>query len=331
MPISCRKEIEQDYLRFFPIPADKNETGINELAVDAAGSPWPAPVAVPQVSSFDQFTVSPRRSIEMNEQYARTTTQPRFVDAVARAADLAAEAPMTEERLPFTVRLVQTEDELWKAVRIRHAAYARHLPTLADKLRVPESADFDTDTVIVLAESRLDGEPLGSARIQTNLERPLCVEQSVELPLWMQGHSLAEITRLGVEEGRVGRLVKAALLKAIFTWCQQNGMDWMVAAGRSPIDRQYEQLLFEDVFPEGGFIPLQHAGNLPHRVMAFHMASGYARWAAANHPLFKFFFRTRHADINLSAGAGKRFANAMAAAHFSAKAGLAGTGARTGA
>lgn len=264
----------------------------------------------------------------MNEQYARTSIEPRRIGTLAFGASAAGEAPMTEERLPFTIRLVQTEDELWKAVRIRHAAYARHVPTLAEKLRAPEAADFESDTVVVLAESKLDGSPLGTARIQSNLDRPLSVEQSIELPLRMQGHPLAEITRLGVEEGRVGRLVKAALLKAIFGYCQQNGMDWMVAAGRSPIDRQYEQLLFEDVFPEGGFIPLQHAGNLPHRVMAFHMESGPARWAAAKHPLFKFFFRTRHADIDLSGGGIRRFSTALPAPHFSGAPAMTRAGAR---
>ncbi|HEX8479841.1 MAG TPA: hypothetical protein VF663_15965, partial [Telluria sp.] len=57
--------------------------------------------------------------------------------------------------------------------------------------------------------------------------------------------------------------------------------------------------LFSDVFPGQGAIPLAHVGNLEHRVMAFEIETFEARWAAARHPLFKFFFDTRHPDIDV--------------------------------
>ncbi len=207
--------------------------------------------------------------------------------------------PAVTEHLPFTVRLVRDEGDLYKAVRIRHAAYARHLPELGDKLKEPEALDYDGDVAVLLAESKLDGTPLGTARIQMNHHQPLCVEQSVALPARMSGLRLAEVTRLGVEHGRVGRLVKLALFKALFLHWEHNDLDWAIAAGRDPIDRQYTQLLFEDLYPEQGFIPLRHAGDIPHRVMAFEVATAYARWTAANHPLTDFVFHTHHPDISV--------------------------------
>lgn len=206
---------------------------------------------------------------------------------------------MKTERLPFTVRLVQSESDLYKAIRVRHAAYSRHLPELGERLKTPEAMDHDSDVAVLLAESKLDGTPLGTARIQTNTWRPLCVEQSVALPAYMQGRNLAEVTRLGVENGRVGRLVKVALVKACFQYCERHDIDWAIAAGRAPIDQQYAQLLFEDLYPEQGFVPLRHAGDLPHRVMAFEIASGHARWSAAKHPLLNFFSYTNHPDISV--------------------------------
>jgi len=44
------------------------------------------------------------------------------------------------ERLPFTIRVVQTRQELQKAILIRHAAYGRHLPEFAASLRSPEAS-----------------------------------------------------------------------------------------------------------------------------------------------------------------------------------------------
>lgn len=220
----------------------------------------------------------------------------------------AAAAGRTVERLPFTVRRVETEADLLKAVRIRHAAYARHVPEFARSLAEPEAADYDADTVVLLAESRLDGTPIGSTRIRTNLVRPLGVEESVVLPDWLQGKRLVEATRLGIDEGRVGRMVKIALIKACFRYCEDNAIDYSVASGRPPVDRQYEQLTFVDVFPELGPVPLRHVGNIPHRVMAFEIATFEQRWTEMRHPLLNFFFHTEHPDIDIggAATAGQR-------------------------
>ena len=221
-----------------------------------------------------------------------------------RAPELSPEVAI--ERLPFTIRRVQNADDLFKAVRIRHAAYARHVPEFARTLALPEDCDFGDDSVVLLAESRLDGTPLGTARLQTNLQHSLHVEDSVALPEWLQGRRLAEVSRLGVDSGRIGRLVKTALLKACVQYCQQNGIEWALATGRAPIDRQYEQLMFVDVFEGGRYVPLRHVGNIPHRVMAFDIDTIEARWTAAQHPLLDFFCHIRHPDIDMSARAGVR-------------------------
>lgn len=218
--------------------------------------------------------------------------QPTRMDALNRLAT-------KEERLPFWVRLVKSDSDLRKAVHIRHAAYARHVPDLAQKLQEPEATDYEDGVVVLLAESKLDGSPLGTARIQSNRFRALSVEQSVDLPLWMEGMHLAEVTRLGIVGGTMGRLVKTVLIKAAFQYCERQGIEQAIAAGRAPIDRHYEQLLFEDLFPAKGFIPLAHAGNLPHRVMAFDIDSGPARWQQAQHPALNFFCHTRHPDIDM--------------------------------
>ncbi|MGF6273107.1 hypothetical protein ABIB38_001465 [Massilia sp. UYP11] len=203
------------------------------------------------------------------------------------------------ERLPFTVRRVETEADLLKAVRIRHAAYARHVPDFARSLAQPEAADYEADTIVLLAESKLDGTPIGSTRIRTNLYRPLGVEESIVLPDWLQGKRLVEATRLGIDEGRVGRMVKIALIKACFMYCEDNGIDYSVATGRPPVDKQYDQLMFVDVFPELGLVPLRHVGNIPHRIMAFEIATFQQRWAEARHPMLNFFFNTHHPDIDI--------------------------------
>ena len=68
--------------------------------------------------------------------------QPQRIETLPSRVGPLGEPAMTEERLPFTVRLVRDEDDLDKAVQIRHSAYARHLPDFAESLKAPESAEL---------------------------------------------------------------------------------------------------------------------------------------------------------------------------------------------
>jgi hypothetical protein len=206
---------------------------------------------------------------------------------------------MAEERLPFSVRVVRSEEALQKAVAIRQAAYARHVPAFAANLTSPEPNDHDQGSVVLLAESKLDGSPLGTMRIQTNRFNDLSIAKSVELPAWLKNKSMAEATRLGVGLGQTGRVVKTVLFKALYLYCLEAGIEWMVIGARSPLDRQYEALLFQDLFP-GQFIPLLHANNMPHRVLGFEVGTADERWAAAHHPLYKFMVQTHHPDLDLA-------------------------------
>lgn len=206
---------------------------------------------------------------------------------------------MKEESLPFTIRVVSNIRDLEKAVRIRHAAYMRHVPGFAQELTLPENSDSEQGVVVLLAESKFDGSPVGTMRIQTNDYKPLKLEQSIALPESLSSKRLAEATRLGVTQERVGRMVTTALFKAFFLYCRQNRIDYMVIAARAPVDRQYDRLLFQDVYPELGYIPFKHAGNLPHRIMALDVNGAEGIWTKAQQPLLKFVLNTFHEDINV--------------------------------
>jgi len=212
-----------------------------------------------------------------------------FTPALARA----------EERLPFTVRVAASEERLRKAVSLRQHAYGRHVPALGELLREAEEKDHAPGCVVLVAESKLDGEPVGTMRIQTNRYAPLAIEESVELPESFAGCSLAEATRLGVVVGRVGRVVKTMLFKALYQYCVEQSIEWLVIGARPPLDRMYEGLLFTEVFAGGGYFPLKHAGNIPHRILALEIDTADARWRAARHPMYDLYVNTHHPDIEI--------------------------------
>lgn len=202
------------------------------------------------------------------------------------------------ERLPFTVRVARSADDLRKVAEVRHAAYARHLsPAMANAFAKPEPLDSVEGVVSLLAESKVDGSALGTLRIQTNQSKPLLVEQSLPLPAWMQGARLGEVTRLAVSLSSNSRVVKTLMLKAAYFWALRHGVRFMVVAARAPLDRQYARLLFQEIYPGQGFIPLAHAFGLPHRVM--YAPIDAERLDAVDHPLYDFWFNTDHPDIVL--------------------------------
>jgi hypothetical protein len=204
---------------------------------------------------------------------------------------------LTVEHLPFTVRPVRNDGDFEKALKLRYAAYARHLPAFAQGLRAPEIDDTANGVVVLLAESKLDGEPLGTVRIQTNLDRPLNVEQSVDLPRWLKNQSVAEVRRLAVAPGNPGRMVKMILVKACMKYCVQNEIEWAVVAARPPLDRSYEHLLFNDILNGETFTPLPRDNNVLHRLLGLEIATIHAGLSKAKHPLLKFFCYTDHPDI----------------------------------
>lgn len=239
----------------------------------------------------------------MDAQAYLRSTEAETPRALATVLSFPTHLTYPTEVLPFTVRIARSEDALDKAVQIRHAAYARHVPAMAEKLLQIEAADLEPGSIVLVAESKLDGTPVGTMRIHTNSHARLPLEHSVHLPAWLPQLRLAEATRLGVATGRIGRVVKTALFKAYFNYCQATSVDWMVITARAPLDRMYDGLLFDDVFPGGEFIPMAHVGNIPHRIMKFEVDTAERRWEAAEHPLFDYIFRTRHPDIDIRSGA----------------------------
>jgi hypothetical protein len=57
--------------------------------------------------------------------------------------------------------------------------------------------------------------------------------------------------------------------------------------------------LFEDVYPDAGFIPMRHAADIPHRVLALDVVNAHAKWTESRHPLLGFMCDTVHPDIDL--------------------------------
>lgn len=213
--------------------------------------------------------------------------------------DQASEADSPSERLPFRVQTA-TANELTAVARLRATAYGRHLPALARHLLEPEAADFEPGNEVFVAVSKLDGSMLGTIRTHSNLFKPLPLEASIDLPAHMHELRLVEATRLCVLGNPQASVVRNALFKVFYRYCLAQRVDWMLAAGRRPVDRLYDSMLWRDVDGAGRLYPMAHAAGVPHRVMCMAPLDAVPLWQAAHHPLFRFAFQTEHPDLDFT-------------------------------
>jgi hypothetical protein len=209
------------------------------------------------------------------------------------------EASASTNQLPFVMKLVRTEAQLQRVCDLRSVAYGHHLPHLADHLRMPDSLDKSPGTVIFLAEDKITGEAIGTARLQSNTHRPLLLEGSVDIPADLKRHTLAEITRFSVRPGYNQFTTRQALIKACYLYCCAMQLPVILIGARRPLDRIYESLGYVDIFEPGRKFPLQHAGGIEHRVLKFDVYGAERSWHAQQHPLYGFMFQTYHPDIQV--------------------------------
>lgn len=209
------------------------------------------------------------------------------------------EAPPGCHRLPFVMKLVRTEAQLRKVRELRAVAYGHHLPHLADQLRMPDSLDKSPGTVIFLAEDKLTGEAIGTARLQSNTHMPLLLEGSVTIPPELKRSALTEITRFSVRPGYNQFVTRQALIKACYLYCCAMQLPVILIGARRPLDRIYESLGYVDIFEPGQKFPLLHAGGIEHRILKFDVYGAERHWHAQQHPLYGFMFQTYHPDIQV--------------------------------
>ncbi len=206
---------------------------------------------------------------------------------------------MTTTQLDFTVRIAAPGADLADVATLRALAYGHHLPGMARSMVTPDAADTAPGTTVLLCRDKASGQAIGSARIQRNHPRPLPIEASLDLPPTLAGLPRAEITRLAIAPGAPS-LVRPMLVKACYLAAVASQIRLLVIGARSPaLVRIYRGLGFDDLLGGAGPVPLAHAGNLPHHVLAFDVVGAERRWHSAQHALYGFMVETWHPDLQL--------------------------------
>lgn len=201
--------------------------------------------------------------------------------------------------LTFTLAPVRHARDLLDARTVRALAYGHHLAGQALSFGDADPLDEQAGTCVLLCRDKASGQAIGTARMRCSQDGPLQIDQSLILPQALAQSSRAEITRLAVLRG-ADPLVRLALMKAAYLHGLRRGVQHLVIGARLPaLIRNYQRLGFADVLGPDQYVPLAHAGGLPHRVLAFDLARAHATWTAGGHPLLPFMVDTHHPDIHL--------------------------------
>lgn len=239
--------------------------------------------------------------LESEDERSRILSTPATFDQTTKSTT-ASETSYVQpgEELPFRVRVVRTERQLQKAIKVRADAYARHTPAFADTLRSVEEDDKSPSSLIFLCESKITGDAVGTLRIHTNFDAPTYLERVLELPEFLRSTGIAYVTRLAVVNGTNGTFVKLAMFKALHRYCFATQISWLLAVARQPVDRDLTRLGFKDLLEPGDklYRP-EDFGNVDVRPLCFSVLKAEHNWRLARHPLYDFMALKTHPDIEV--------------------------------
>jgi hypothetical protein len=208
---------------------------------------------------------------------------------------------MASESLSFTLRPVETHDDLMLACKVRSIAYGYKNPGYRETMAVPDAIDHSPWTTVFLCEDKLTGEAVGTMRIQatTRGQTKLEIEKYVVPPPELELHGRAEISRLSSIQG-ADPFVRLALWKSAYLYCIAIQARWLLMGVRKPaLIRAYERMGAKDIYDDQRTVPLGHGGNLPHRIFALDIGACDQTWREGNHPMLHFMVGTVHPDITV--------------------------------
>lgn len=204
------------------------------------------------------------------------------------------------EDLAVRVRVARTENQLRKAIKVRGDAYVRHNVASAEPLYSAEEDDKAPGSLVLLCESKITGDAVGTLRIHTNFEAPTYLERELRLPDFLRNTSIAYVTRLAIAAGASGTFVKLVMFKALHRYCFATQISWILAVAREPVDKDFIRLGFKDILEPGKkFRQPVHFGDIDVRPLYLSVLQAEHDWRTTKHPLYDFMVVKTHPDIEV--------------------------------
>ena len=200
------------------------------------------------------------------------------------------------ERLPFQIRAVRTKEQLHHVVSLRKAAYLNQTSNLMNLVSDREDADYSENTVILIAIDKATSEALGTVRIQGSHDGSLKIADEFRLPSYLDGNSLAHVSRFAIARGSSGIAVRSALAKATVQVCNAFQWRWVVASAIPPLDRLYLKFGYE-LLLDGQLVYPSWAGGTASKLLAYPVFAGERINSAKDKAIQRYLYSDVHPDI----------------------------------
>jgi hypothetical protein len=204
---------------------------------------------------------------------------------------------LTTKELPFHVVLARQRATLSKSALVRHEAFQRHLHPFAIENEGPQFDNLDesAETVVFMAKCKMTGEPLGSARVTECNDIADHLSPDEEVPSEVRGRRALLFSRLAVSGGERGRLVRAALGKAVFLYSIAKQCQIVFVA--PPRERLYYKDGFRNILPNGPLLPYRANSGVMSRILFIETWSYQNVLENSNTALHNFIFAKYHPDL----------------------------------
>jgi hypothetical protein len=167
------------------------------------------------------------------------------------------------ESLDFRVRIARTGEVFERAVSVRKEAFTRHSHPFSQSKFIVEPADLSASSVLLCAEGKLHGEPLGAMRIEDNRLADFKLNSEIALPEEYLGVPAILVSRLSVRSGKAGHIARNALCKAMYLYAVAVQAQYIFVFASPPRDRLYRPMGFKSIFEDDRLVEIQSYARVP--------------------------------------------------------------------
>ena len=201
------------------------------------------------------------------------------------------------ELLPFVVRRANSDEDFVALSALRAAAYARHdyLPGVSERLRSIDETDLRS--TLLVAESKADGEIIGTIRVNSSLRGATPIPEQMP-KVEFEGDSFTYVDRFAAQQGPLADIVALAMIKAQWFCAYQEGVQWIVAAALPALARRYRMVGLRSLAgAERGRFQIPHLHTKPYEAVGERLPGMPGNLRRVAPFLAPFFLEKDHPDI----------------------------------
>ena len=206
---------------------------------------------------------------------------------------------INSESLDFRIQIARKGESFERAVSVRAEAFGRHNHPMVRAGFTVEAADTSGSTILLCAESKNTGEPVGAMRLSDNTNNELAMWDELKIPDEYKGYPALLVSRLTVHAGHSGHSARNALCKAMYLYAVAKQMRFIFVLVMPPRDRLYKPMGFKPVYEGDPLFKLDSNSSVDTKVLYAEVSRLESIWRERGHPLYQYVFETYHADIEL--------------------------------